>query len=459
MDGSTPVNAKVFERRNACSACGRLNAPEEASCSYCGAEGLLLVDIASNVKQRRRGGATITIAHHDCPYCEGERTLTIVGAQASSLSSIGVGQFFGSHYNADKKLITFSDSVQDAAHRAGFFESRTWLLNLRPAMAQVIHEASQQGTPLTLAELPAAFESRWVKELGEPTYIKTFLPPGIAWLRDYETLLKDDVLPKDGYLQKLVRRGLTWAMQAEFAQDAHLGRTLPRTRTASLALAEGVLEAAAADVVPRLRAKVDSLREVTEAEVQVFLAGFLARLRRVGAIWDSFLVAYAKHGCNIFVYKSNNPAEYAMLKTPRRPRYLSLLPFGQCEAATGDDAAFYRDWAFKALPGLNREVRVDEVVIAEIYQAALAGLESGGVVRCENAENQAGSLVWGLRPDAYRVLGTAREWRCDRCRNAVIDHPARAPRGHDVPADRVPRRLRPKCRGQWRVLSAAVPDG
>ena len=320
------------------------------------------------MKQRRRGGATITIAHHDCPYCEGERTLTIVGAQAASLSSIGVGQFFGSHYNADKKLITFSDSVQDAAHRAGFFESRTWLLNLRPAMAQVIHEASQQGTPLTLAELPKAFESRWVKELGEPTYIKTFLPPGIAWLRDYETLLKDDVLPKDGYLQKLVRRGLTWAMQAEFAQDAHLGRTLPRTRTASLALADGVLEAAAADVVPRLREKVDSLREVTEAEVRSFSRGFLARLRRVGAIWDSFLVAYAKHGCNIFVYKSNNPAEYAMLKTPRRPRYLSLLPYGQCEAATGDDAAFYRDWAFKALPDLNREVRVDEVVIAEIYR-------------------------------------------------------------------------------------------
>ena len=27
VDGSTPVNAKVFERRNACPACGRLNAP------------------------------------------------------------------------------------------------------------------------------------------------------------------------------------------------------------------------------------------------------------------------------------------------------------------------------------------------------------------------------------------------------------------------------------------------
>ena len=33
----------------------------------------------------------------------------------------------------------------------------------------------------------------------------------------------------------------------------------------------------------------------------------------MGAIWDPFLVAYAKHGGNSFVYKSNSPAEYAML--------------------------------------------------------------------------------------------------------------------------------------------------
>jgi DEAD/DEAH box helicase domain-containing protein len=423
VDAATPVNAEAFQRRKACPACGSLNAPEDASCNYCGHVELLLVDIASNIRTRRKSGAPITIAHHDCPYCEGERTLTIVGAQAASLSSIGVGQFFGSRYNADKKLITFSDSVQDAAHRAGFFESRTWILNLRPAIAQVIHDASSKGKPHTLAELPKAFEGRWIAELGEKVYIKTFLPPGIAWLRDYDTLLRDDVLPKDGYLQMLVRRGLTWAMLAEFAQDAHLGRTLPRTRTASLALADGVLEAAAADAAQRLRAKVDSLRGVIEAEVEVFLGGFLARLRRVGAIWDDFLVAYAKHGCNIFVYRSNNPAEYAMLKSPRRPRYLSLLPFGQCEAATGVDAAFYKDWAIKALPDLSREVRIDEVIIAEIYQAALFALESSGVVHCVDAENKNGSVVWGLRPDAFSVLDSAREWRCERCRNAVIEHP------------------------------------
>lgn len=399
-----------------------MNAHQAVECNHCGSTDLFLVDVASNVRTKRRNSAAFSISHHDCPYCDGERTLTIVGSQAASLASVAVGQLFGSSYNSDKKLIAFSDSVQDAAHRAGFFEARTWRLNLRPAMAQIIHDAVAKARPLTLAELPAAFESRWVKELEEKTYIKTFLPPAIAWLRDYDKLLHDDVLPADGYLQKLVRRGLTWTMLGEFAQDAHVGRTLPRTRTASIAFKKGALESAAAEATPILHEKIDVLRGVNEKEVFVFLRGLVARLLRVGAIWDDFLVTYAKYGCNIFVYRSNNPAEYAMLRTPRRPRYLSLLPYGKCDAVTGDDAVFYSDWAFKTLSDLNREALVDDTVIADIYRTVLQALEVQGVTQAVEAE-QAGTRIWGLRPDACLLQNAAAEWRCDKCRNAVIDHP------------------------------------
>lgn len=422
-DASVPINLKKFERKHACSACGTLNAEQAVECSHCGSTELLLVDVASNERKGRRNGAAFTMSHHNCPYCDGDRTLTIVGSQAASLASVAVGQLFGSSYNTDKKLIAFSDSVQDAAHRAGFFEARTWRLNLRPAMARVIHDAVAAGQPLTLAELPAAFEARWKNQPDEKTYIKTFLPPAIAWLRDYDKLLHEDVLSADGYLQQLVRRGLTWTMLGEFAQDAHVGRTLPRTRTASIAFKEGVLEAASADAMRSLAEKIDALRGISQDEVLVFLRGFVARLMRVGAIWDDFLVTYAKYGCNIFVYRSTNPAEYAMLKTPRRPRYLSLLPYNKCDSVTGDDAVFYRDWAFKALVDLNREALVDDTVIADIYRAALQALEAHGIAQAVQAERE-GTLVWGVRPDACLVLDTAAEWRCDKCRNVVVDHPA-----------------------------------
>lgn len=421
-DESTPGNPKKFERRQACSECSTLNAHQAVECSHCGNTDLLMVDVASNERKARRNGAAFTISHHDCPYCDGDRTLTIVGSQAASLASVAVGQLFGSSYNTDKKLIAFSDSVQDAAHRAGFFEARTWRLNLRPAMAQVIHEAVAKGQPLTLAELPGVFETTWRGKLDEKTYIKTFLPPAIAWLRDYDKLLHQDVLPADGYLQQLVRRGLTWSMLSEFAQDAHVGRTLPRTRTASVAFNEGELEAAAAEAMQSLREKVDALRGISQDEVLGFLRGLLARMLRVGAIWDDFLLTYARYGCNIFVYRSTNPAEYAMLKTPRRPRYLSLLPYNKCDAVTGDDAVFYRDWAFKALDDLNREALVDDTIIVDIYRTALQVLEAHGVTQSLEAE-RAGTLVWGVRPEACQLLDASAEWRCDKCRNVVIDHP------------------------------------
>ena len=41
-------------------------------------------------------------------------------------------------YDDDKKLITFSDSVQDAAHRAGFFAARSYQFTLRSALQQAL---------------------------------------------------------------------------------------------------------------------------------------------------------------------------------------------------------------------------------------------------------------------------------------------------------------------------------
>lgn len=446
--GETPIDPKKLERKQACAECGTLNPRDALDCNHCGAKSLLAIDLAANQRQGRRNGAPFTKSHHDCPYCDGDRTLTIVGAQAASLASVSVGQLFGSPYNGDKKLIAFSDSVQDAAHRAGFFEARTWRLNLRPAMAQVIHDAVAKGAPLTLATLPGAFESQWQTRLGEKDYIKAFLPPSIAWLRDYDKLLHEDVLPEGSYLQQLVRRGLTWAMLGEFAQDAHVGRTLPRTRTAAAVVDAEALAAAASAAAATWRAKVDALRAVTDGEAGVFLQGLLARMRRVGAVWDEFLQAYARHGCNIFVYRASNPAEYAMLKTPRRPRFLSLLPYNDCDPVTGEDAGFYRDWAFKSLEGLARAALIDDSVLADVYRIALQVLADAGVTEALESERP-GTLVWGLRPQALRLLDAAVEWRCDHCRNAVMDH-------LEVGLDGTPcRRL--ACRGQYRLHTDEAP--
>jgi DEAD/DEAH box helicase domain-containing protein len=415
-EGVHPDERKI-ERRRACTECGAINPIESGECAHCGSRVLILVDLARNLRHGQRNGAPHTRSHHDCPYCEGDRTLTIVGSQAASLASVAAGQLFGTRYNSDKKLIAFSDSVQDAAHRAGFFEARNWRLNLRPALAQVIHAAAEEAAPLTLSTLPAAFEARWFAELGDREYVKSFLPPSLSWLRDYQALLEQNA-PPTKYLSDLTRRGLTWAMLGEFGQDAHVGRTLPRTLTANVTFNADAVARAAAGCVTHLRERVEALREADAREVHVFLHGLLARLLRLGAIWDEHLRTYAVRGCNIFVYR-NNAAEYALLKSPRRPRYLTLIPFQQCDTVAGDKAVFYKDWAFKTLSRLNREVLVDDTVFADIYRIALEALEKEGIARKEEAE-RAGTMVWGIEPAACGLAASGRMWRCDRCRNGVV---------------------------------------
>ena len=71
-------------------------------------------------------------------------------ARAASLLSVALGQAQGSRYNDDRKVIAFSDNVQDAAHRAGFFAARTTATSLRAAIAQVV----ERHDGIALAELP-----------------------------------------------------------------------------------------------------------------------------------------------------------------------------------------------------------------------------------------------------------------------------------------------------------------
>ncbi|WP_421794112.1 DEAD/DEAH box helicase [Hydrocarboniphaga effusa] len=413
-----PCNARKFERRQLCAACGTLNQVGNTECAHCGSKTLVLADVATNQVRGRRNGANFVRSTNDCPFCEGERTLTIVGSQAASLASVAVGQLFGSRYNADKKLIAFSDSVQDAAHRAGFFEARTWRFNLRPAMAQVITEAVASGQRLTLASLPRAFATRWRDSRGPREYVKTFLPPVLSWMQDYERLLADDGVQPTKFLLDKLGLGLTWAMLGEFGQDAHIGRTLPRTHTACVDFDGAALQQASDHALESLREKVDALRGLDAPTARTFLLGVLARLLRLGAIWDPSLHAYARGGCNIYVY-SGNKAEFALLKTPRRPRYLSLQEHGKSDAVTGDSADFYRDWAFRALPGLNAETFVDASIVAEIYRIALQALAAAGITEPLDTD-KTGVQVWGLKAEACSLTTDVAEWRCKSCRHTAI---------------------------------------
>lgn len=419
--GAAQLDRRVFEPKKLCVACGSLHALEHTRCSHCGAgadatPGLLRVDLAANRKVVRRNGSPLSVAHHHCPFCGGHKTLTILGSQAASLASVSISQLFGSRFNADKKLIAFSDSVQDAAHRAGFLAARTWRLNLRPALAQVIAAADAAGRPLTLAALYPAFARHWQERLGLAGFVANFLPPQLNWLRDAETLFATGELPADSDVPRLMANVLPWVVLAEFGQDAHVGRTLPATLTASVQVDDGLCEQATAALAARLGEEIEILADVPAHQVRRFIVGLLARLQEIGAWWDKGLVFYARQGARPFAYKKN-PAEYRLLSGPRPPRFLTVPEYFNCDSVLADTTGVHRDWACKSFPALASLALGADAVIAEVYRLALQVLQQAGIARAEEGEK--GVAVWGLVPDVFLLRTGGTRWQCNACRQSL----------------------------------------
>jgi DEAD/DEAH box helicase domain-containing protein len=422
---SEAADPRFFESKKVCSKCGTIHQLAQSVCTHCGHEPLLAVNITANLKEGTRNGATLTKSHHDCPFCAGHKTLSIVGSRAASIASVMVAQLYGSYFNQDKKLIAFSDSVQDAAHRAGFFAARTWRLNLRPALAQTIAAFAAQGKPLTLAELPAAFAEQWQATLGIDHYAANFLPPQLNWLRDVETLMMEGKLPANSNVLREMEDIFPWIIQAEFGQDAHIGRTLVATRTASVSADPERWQQALNWLVPRLGEQIDVLRDTPYESINTFLRGVVVELQRMGAWRDKSLAFYARHGCSPFVYKKN-PSRLKLLSGPRPPRFLSIAEFKRCINIEKDKSGIFRSWAFKSLPALNAITLGANALVLEAYRLALQALREAGLADYEDSDESQSKQpvqVWGLNPEAFSLHVGGKCWQCDICASKLISAP------------------------------------
>jgi hypothetical protein len=104
------------------------------------------------------------------------------------LTSVMLGSLFATPFGEedDRQVIAFSDSVQDAAHRAGFFGARTYRFNFRTAL-QRASEAAGEG--VSLAELTDRTTRFWQQILGDDVrYVGTFLPSDLEWLHGWNEL-------------------------------------------------------------------------------------------------------------------------------------------------------------------------------------------------------------------------------------------------------------------------------
>ena len=380
------------------------------------------------VTQRRGSSARAkSRLSKDCPYCNARDAMVVLGARAASLLAVALNQTVASRHNDDPKVIAFSDSVQDAAHRAGFVSARTWSANMRAAIAQTV--AANDGS--SLQELSEQVAARWRNHWrngggddgGTPDlarFVGEFIAPDRRWLNDFRELEETGRLPRNSNLPALVERRMRWNTLAEFGQRSAIGRTLENTRTAAVGVDRATLDEACETATARLREELEGMRTVPDDVARALALGIARRMKDRGAILTDLATSYLAKGGNPFVLRYD-------LALPDLGTDRSAVPVFPGTKATGKSGveallgvrrgkSWYQNWTRKVLDhaGLALAVHDSDVVLGTVFRAMAAA----GLMR--KADIGKGQHAWGLAPDRLYVTTEIAEVRSSAGRSLVV---------------------------------------
>jgi DEAD/DEAH box helicase domain-containing protein len=415
------------------------NEPDE--CGTCGAAEEDQIRVWVPETNEQRGENRRLFGKHDCEACGGMDSLTILGSRAASLTSVLIAQVFGSTFNRDKRMLAFSDNVQDASHRAGFFGARTYTFNLRAALQQCLPEA-----PVPFADAMAVFRAKWEADWTQAKFLSTFLAPDMEWLTDYEYLRKNGEAPAGSNLADLVRRRVDWEIWSEYTLDARIGRTLEKAGCSTIEPVAGLMEEIVARLLPVLQNEIGDLRELDSGILSQFLDGLILRLKNRGGMNHPDLGRYIESLGNWFLLsnKAGGLHRPAAGHSSRAPMFLTDAHSGSfprlTRARAGVRPTWCETWLAKNLipvcPNAGRQA-------ADIYSHTMRAMVDGGLL----FEKFAGhARVWGLRPEAFQITKDMDQLRCDVCSNALSAGRTQAARlaGSACPLD--------GCAGAMRVV-------
>lgn len=385
-----------------CVACGTLQQSHE-ECLACGHKELLNVFRVTAQKTQVRGQAQFTLHDNTCPACGEQDELLLLGARNATLGSQIVESSWASVFNDDKKLIAFSDSVQDAAHRAGFFTARTYVNNVRTALAHVLDELNQPV--MAWSDFLAGMERRFdetgsVLHMSPEELVSEFIAPNMTWQHDWSVELpKHQRLPGNSRLPAKVKKRLLWQTYSELTYLSQRGRTLERIGKAVLAVPWGVVHDVAGDLMPLYREQFGA-HGLDQQAVAQWLWGMLTHMRRRGGVMHPELAMYAGDGNIYALSKTAGRGEWLpkMGETTPRPVFLTQGTHRDFDKLTGvRKATWYDRWAEAAL---GRQTLLGTGMAAEMYMEAIKAFAEAGLL-LKTAHHQGDT--WGLNPDLLEI--------------------------------------------------------
>ena len=361
-----------------------------------------------------------------CPECDSRHTLSMVGSRVPTLSSIAVSQTLASDLDpaADplRKVLAFTNSVQDAAHQAGFVEARNYNFTLRSSLQRVINE--QGGTPISIPDLQAAFWAYWkthASPAGAPpdpeAYYYRFFPKDYTNKAD----LDNDYRGPDKKLTAAFKTEfdlrLGWDIASEFGYNARVGRTLEKSGASAVIFDEERLRSVFGHLQPWLL--TNELTQVEEAAFVPFLSGLLHRIRIRGGVDHPHLRKFRAERQDQFSGLNwQRDARHFLNKMygsqTRLPRLVTtaLYPGNLLDTTHGRGRNWFSRYFERAFPSASAHLPIVHDFYTELFNV----LEHAGLV---DVRTVGGVRNYCLVPAALLVLNQVTELHCDKCASTL----------------------------------------
>lgn len=294
----------------------------------------------------------------ECPACGQEDGIRFLGSAIATLLSVSLSTLFGSGVidANEKKALVFTDSVQDAAHRAGFVQARSHTLTLRALLREAVADGS-----LGLDELV----TRVMRTAGDdPVARYRIIAPDCAdrpSFTPFWTAARQGSVPVAA--RRRVQRRLAFDAMREFGLNSRTGRTLELTGTVAAAVdanAPSAMAQAARTVLQgfALEQTLDGEGgEPSDAQLVQWVRGVLERMRTQGAIDHDWFQRYRMEDGKRWSIWGGRPRHEGMpgfgpgLPAPAYPRVGSKLEQkDQGLDPVTSARSWYARWTSRVLP-------------------------------------------------------------------------------------------------------------
>ncbi|WP_420176611.1 DEAD/DEAH box helicase [Luteococcus sp. OSA5] len=358
-----------------------------------------------------------------CPSCQQRDGIRFLGSAIATLLSVSLSSLFGSGEldASEKKALVFTDSVQDAAHRAGFVAARSHTLTMRSVMRDAFTDHPDE---LNLDELADGILSR----AGDDAFRRYRLLPNefVSDPKMAEFWQAQRQASVSRAVRNKVKRRLLFDLTLEFGLNSRVGRTLEQTGSLSVHVDAGT-PAMMATTARRVvngddQQELDEhLAELPDEVLTQWVRGVLEHMRIQGSIEHRWFEKYIQKDGERWAIWGGRPKNEGM---PAFPKGRSAPAFPRVGGervgkdplldTVTDSQAWYARWTGRCLG-------VPPQHGARLVRALLDRLGRDFVLRATRTER--GAVVYAIDPTRVLITPTSdddltaarHQLQCDLC--------------------------------------------